>query len=101
MTRHLRIVRDELPKPRASRGFRSTALSAEQERAAKVSLRGLSRKWGSQRKLSAALGLHPDTLVNALCRNNRISAEILVRAALITKTPLEALITLGPQKVVS
>jgi hypothetical protein len=99
---HLRIVKDEPPKPRRSGRFRAApTLTPVQERAAKASLRGLCRRYGSQRKLSAALGLHPDTLVNALCNKRRISAEILVRAALITKTPLEVLVTLGPQRVVS
>jgi lambda repressor-like predicted transcriptional regulator len=99
---HLKLVTPEAAKPSRRKGFRVTpTLKPEQERAAKASLRGLCRRYGSQRKLSAALGLHPDTLVNALCKKGRISAEILVRAALITKTPLEVLLTPGPHGVAS
>lgn len=64
-------------------------MTSDQQRAATASLRGLVRRYGSQRKLSTALGLHPDTLVNALCKRGRITSEILVRAALITKKPLD------------
>lgn len=96
----LRLVRDEPPRQRR-RGHRpQRVLSPEQERAAKAALRGLSKRAGSQRKLSAALGLHPDTIVNVLGKRGRVTADVLLRAAFYTKTPVEVLITPGPREVI-
>lgn len=97
---HLKIVRDEPPAKRR-RGVRTPLLTAEQERAAKASLRGLARsRYGTLAGMAEALGLHPDSIRQAVGKRRRLSAELLLRAALATSTPVERLITPGPREVV-
>jgi hypothetical protein len=98
---HLKIVQDEPPMKRR-RGLRpAPVLSPEQERTAKVAIRGLAKsRYGSIDGMSAALGLHRHSMRQALGKRRRLSAEILLRAALATSTPVERLITPGPREVV-
>ena len=100
MSRHLHVVRDEPPAKRR-RVVRPPLLTAEQERAAKASLRGLARsRYGTLVKMAEVLGLHRDSIRQSVSRHRRVSAEILLRAALATGTPVERLIQPGPREVV-
>jgi transcriptional regulator with XRE-family HTH domain len=101
LPRHLRVVRDEPPAKRR-RGMRPPpVLSVEQERAAKVAIRSLAKsRYGSIDGMSAALGLHKHSIRQALGKRRRLSAEILLRAAIATSTPVERMITPGPREVV-
>ena len=103
MSSHLRVVRDELPKPRRRKGLRAPpVLSLEQDRAAKVALRGLAvKRYGSLAAMSRALGYYPHTLANVLCKRGRVTPEILLRAALACSVPVEGMITPGPREVTS
>jgi hypothetical protein len=83
MSRHLRVVRDEPPAKKRRGGRPPPVLTVEQERAAKASIRGLA-----------------DSIRQAVGKCRRLSAEILLRAALATSTPVERLITPGPREVV-
>jgi hypothetical protein len=98
---HLRVVRDEPPANRR-RGVRPPpVLTVEQERAAKASIRGLARsRYGTLAGMAEALGLHRNSIRQALSKRRGVSAEILLRAALATNTPVERLITPGPREVV-
>lgn len=99
---HLRVV--GAPESRKRRkGVRPPpVLSAEHQRAAKASIRGLAAKrFGSIGKMSKALGYHEDSIQNALNPRGRISPEILLRVALACSVPVETMITPGPRVVTS
>jgi hypothetical protein len=102
MNRHLHVVRDEPAEPKRRRGLRPPpVLSAEQQRAAKASIRGLAvSRYGTLAKMSTAIGYYPDTLSHALTAGRRVTADVLVRVALATGTPLDRLVTPGPRGVV-
>lgn len=96
----LRLVKDEPEAPRR-RGHRAPpVLSREQERVANAAIRGLAvKRYGSLAKMSRALGLHHDSVKQALGRRGRVTAEMVLRVALATRTPVEAMITPGPREV--
>lgn len=96
----LRLVGAPEPKKRR-KGYRPPpVLSEEQERAAKAAIRGLAAtRYGSTRKMSKALGYHPDSIRNTLCKRGRVTADVLLRVALATKTPVETMVTPGPRHV--
>lgn len=97
----LRLVKPEGPRPPRRHGQRPPyVLSAEQERAAKAALRGLGRRYGSLTKLAVFVGLHRDMIRRAVSKRGHITADLLLRAALATKTPVEVMITPGPREVV-
>lgn len=96
---HLRLIGGPKP-PRKRWEPRQPFLTSDQHRAAKAALRGLVRaRFGSQERMSEAIGMRPDTVVNALRARGRVSAEVLVRTALTCSIPVEQLITPGPRRV--
>ena len=99
---HLCVVRDEPAPAKRRRGVRPPpVLTVEQARAAKASIRGLARsRYGTLAGMSKAIGYYEDTLSHALMPGRRLTADILLRVALATSTPVERLITPGPREVV-
>ena len=74
---HLRVVRDEPPTKRRRGARPPPVLTVEQERAAKASIRGLARShYGTLAGMAEALGLHPDSIRQAVGKCRRLSAEI-------------------------
>jgi hypothetical protein len=101
MSRHLHVVRDEPPAKRRRGARPPPVLTVEQERTVRASLRGLARsRYGTLAGMSEALGLHRNSIRQALGKRRGVSAEILLRAALATGVPVERLITPGPREVV-
>lgn len=95
----LRLVKDAPKVPRRHGHRAPPVLSKEQERVANAAIRGLAvKRFGSLTKMSQALGLHPDSVKNALGRRGRVTAEMVLRVALVTRTPVEAMITPGPRE---
>jgi len=88
---HLHLVTDDKPtSPRRPGRSGSLSLTREEAQHLRASIRNLARvRYGTLRKLGAALGVHP----NVLTRSRHQSAALAVAVWRLTGIPVEVLLT--------
>jgi hypothetical protein len=77
---HLKLVRDEPPKPPRRKGERRPLLSPEEERQFRQAMRNLRDAFGSTGALCAAMGAKTHAVNDMLAGRNRVSGDLVVRA---------------------
>jgi hypothetical protein len=76
------------PRP-ANETRRSSDLTPEEQKNAKVALRFLAKRHGTARELAAAMGARFATVADAMLSRGTVSAGIALRAARVARVPLE------------